>query len=216
MSSPCTIGTAPYSIQYVYIVTLSETLIFHVSFQWICGLPCQIITSSCLLAAHAPYYSEILIGVKLIKHYLPLQRVIKRSHHVNSIGAMPFPCPLSFHLPNPHTCPSSLHPHHHRAHSHTHTLIFFFSFLINHLFCAWESRGDLRCYSWLRPGSHISKRERWSACCLVPAHTHLLKGQKQLTPHFPHWQTTRRRGLLRTPRYRDGNQPHSAQVMHGR
>lgn len=164
--------------------------------------------SSRLLAPHAPYYSEILIGVRLIKHYLPLQRVIKRSHHVNSISALPFPLPLSCTICPPPT--PALHRYTTPPLS-TLTHWFFFFSLINHLFWAWESRGDLHCYSWLRPGSHISKRERWSARSLVPAHTHLLKGQKQLTPHFPRWSTTRRKGLLRTPRYRDGNRPHSAQ-----
>lgn len=167
MSSPCSIGTAqttPYSIQYVYIVIVSETLMFNVSFcfQGICVLlfyhylfyvllPFSF-TDALLQYSSNKWEADKILSVCHLRESSKGHNILAPMHVLSSALAVP---PL-FPSANPYTHPLS-----------------FFN-VFNHFSWAGENRGEHTIIHGLDRGT-ISQRERWSACSLVPVHTHSLK-----------------------------------------
>ncbi len=156
-----------------------------------------------------PYYRETSISRRLIKYYRPFQKVIKRLHNISFINALPFSCPLSFHLPSttrgaPFITWAISASHYYTTRGPLSSPAACVRFFFHHLFWEGESKGDLHYYSWLRQGSHISQGALKCLQSRASAHS-FTKGQRQLTPHFPTDKQAGGKGLFRTQRYKEGN-----------
>lgn len=130
-----------------------------------------------LLLPQMPCYSKILISSL---------RDIKRSHCINSIIALPFLCSLSFSLsicqpPHALFITWAIGPTHYYTTPGPLSSLAFFKITFSEQERAEGTRTIIQ--GWDRGA--ISQRERWSACSLVPVHTHSLKVRGSAHLIFP-------------------------------